>query len=423
MGNRWATVARVVPIAAILSGVRPAAGQDAEWPFHGFVQTNWSVRTTGADAPGLRSGDLLVGEERLQLELERYSSRGEAGFLVKTDLWHDAVSNRADLEVREAYLDLLLGPVGLRAGRQIVTWGVGDLLFVNDVFPKDWGAFFAGRPLQYLKVGVDAVRADLSSAPVSADVVLMPAFEPDRMPSPERFVLPDPFEGLPRTRRLPERRLGNVQVAVRVRRRLAGARVALYGYRGFYGVPADHPQGEPEAERVVLAHPRLDVYGASVRRAGLGGVVSAEAGYYDSREDGAGTDPWIPNSELRALLGYQRQLWSEAQLGLQYYLEAMQDYGAYRRALAPGRRPRDRVRHVATLRYEQPFAYRTWRLSLFLFAGLSEEDYLAIPEVRHKVSETLWAALGANLFGGDRRDTFGAMDENDNLYLTLRYGF
>ena len=403
-------------------GPPAAAAQQAEWPFHGFVQANWSIRTTGT-REALEAGDFLLGEERLQLELERYSAGGTGGFRLKTDFFHDALARRADLEVREAYLDAALDPVGFRLGRQIVTWGVGDLLFINDFFPKDYAAFFSGRPLQYLKVGVDALKLDLRSDLASAELVVIPSFEPDRMPAPDRFVLFDPFGGLPRVEERPDLRLSNAGLAFRVYGRLVGADVAGYLYRGFHGAPAPRPEGEPAPARVVLRFPRLNVYGASLQRAGFAGVVSAEVGFYDSRKDPDGSDPWVPNSELRVLLGYQRQLWRESQLGLQYYAEWMQDHGAYRASLGSEAEARDEVRQVATLRYTQQLAYQTWQLSVFVFLGLSEADYLAIPEVRRKLTDDLWLALGANVFGGGRNDLFGALDANDNVYVTGRYGF
>ncbi|MGD2217507.1 MAG: hypothetical protein PVJ64_12160, partial [Gemmatimonadales bacterium] len=253
-----------------------AQGQGSDWPFHGFFQVNWSVRTTGAGRAGLLSRDFLLGEARLQLEFEQFSESGIAGFLAKVDLFHDALSERADLELREGYVDFLASPVALRLGRQIITWGVGDLIFINDVFPKDYVAFFSGRPLQYLKVGVDGLKLDVTSRLVSAELVLIPWFEPDRVPAPDRFVLFEPFPDLPPVERRPALRLSNGEVAIRVYRRLAGADVSLYAYRGFYGSPAPQPVGDPEPDRLLLRFPRLNVYGASLERAGMGGVVSAE---------------------------------------------------------------------------------------------------------------------------------------------------
>lgn len=414
---------RLLLLLGLASAVPESVGaQTDEWPFHGFVQSNWSIRTTGVSRAGLLSDDLLLGEERLQLELERYSRRGTAGFFLKVDIFHDALTERADLELRESYLDVVLDPVGLRIGRQIMTWGVGDLIFINDVFPKDYAAFFSGRPLQYLKVGVDALKLDLFTAPVSAEIVLIPSFQPDRLPTADRFVLFDPFAGLPRVEQRPRPSVSDAEVALRLYRRVAGADLSLYLYRGFQGSPAAKLAPEAGPERVLLRFPRLNVFGASLERAGFNGVVSAEVGYYDSRDAGA-SDPSVPNSELRGLIGYRRQLWPETQLGVQYYVEWMQDHDAYLASLSPDAGRRDEWRQVATLRYTQSLAYQTWQVGFFLFLGLSEADYLAIPEVRHRLTEDLWAALGANVFGGGRQDLFGAFDPNDNVYLTVRYGF
>ncbi|MBI2840173.1 MAG: hypothetical protein HYX75_17795 [Acidobacteria bacterium] len=54
--------------------------------------------------------------------------------------------------------------------------GVGDLLFINDVFPKDWVSFFAGRPMEYLKVGVDGVRLRYTGSHVNGEILALPFF-------------------------------------------------------------------------------------------------------------------------------------------------------------------------------------------------------------------------------------------------------
>ncbi len=56
------------------------------------------------------------------------------------------MANKFDGVVREAYADYSRAWLDLRLGRQIITRGVGDLVFINDVFPKDWSAFFPGGP-------------------------------------------------------------------------------------------------------------------------------------------------------------------------------------------------------------------------------------------------------------------------------------
>ncbi len=144
-------------IAAVFLGSECLSAQSSQTPgnkgfplrVHGFLLGNYSSRTNGAHPLGRR---FLWADERFRLEMSGDAAKERLSFLFKGDLYHDAVANRVSGVVREAYLDLAAGRADLRLGRQIVTWGVGDLLFVNDVFPKDWSAFFSGRPLEYLKV-------------------------------------------------------------------------------------------------------------------------------------------------------------------------------------------------------------------------------------------------------------------------------
>jgi len=125
---------------------------------HGFLMGNASVRTTGERPPMGEGGAFVLGEERLRLDVSAATRSGNGFLQVKGDVFHDAVANRVDGDLREAYAGFRTGRLDLRLGWQIVTWGVGDLFFINDVFPKDWESFFSGRPMEYLKRGVDAVR-------------------------------------------------------------------------------------------------------------------------------------------------------------------------------------------------------------------------------------------------------------------------
>src|SRR5690606_27191519 len=85
------------------------------------------------------------------------------------------------LDLREAWLQKRLGDnADLRFGRQILTWGVGDLLFINDLFPKDWNSFLAGRDEQYLKAPSDAFRLGASSPAVNLNLIDTPRFDSDR---------------------------------------------------------------------------------------------------------------------------------------------------------------------------------------------------------------------------------------------------
>ena len=265
---------------------------------HGFVQVNYAARPDFAPSPdreGLGDDGFVLGEERLQLKLEARSGGGAWGLLAKPELFHDSADGHAGTNLREGYLDFAREAWDVRVGRQVITWGVGDLVFINDVFPKDYAAFFSGRPVEYLKRGVDALDASYQSETLSAELVVVPAgfFGPDNLPSRGRFFQFDPFPGLPRKTDEPTAQLDNVETALRLHGSVADTELALYAYRGFWRSGAFAPDQVAAPTRAIRFFPRLAVVGGSARRSGLGGVWSAEIGYYHSRDDPQSDNPAI----------------------------------------------------------------------------------------------------------------------------------
>ncbi len=410
--------------AAFVSIPTQAQSSGNEWgiDIESFLLGIYSRRTSGESPEGSR---FLLAEERLRLDLTAWSESTAAEARVKIDGTHDSVTGEFDVDLREAYIDYTTGKLDLRAGRQIATWGVGDLLFINDVFPKDWVSFFAGRPLEYLKLGVDSARVNYSSSALNVELMIITDFRPDTLPTPRRFFLHDDFAGVTdRIQVHPDTGIDNPEVALRMYRRIGGFNASAYVYRGYWRSPDQAPDDYDDPTQVTHFYPALSVYGISAQGQAIGGVLSFEAGYYDSRDDNSGTNPAITNSEARFLLGYQKQLSEDFTIGLQYYAELMMDFAAYERTLPAVSTPKKRYRDTITLRLTRFLDHQSWMLSLFAFYSPAEQDYLLQPNVVYKVSDAFSAALGANLFGGNNRTTFlGQFDRNDNIYLNLRYDF
>lgn len=390
---------------------------------HGFLLAEATGRTTGQRPPGGDGGDFILVEERLRLELS--GATGGALFLAKGELVHDAVAKQFDVDLREGYVTYAAGPADVRLGRFIVTWGVGDLFFVNDVFPKDWDSFFSGRPMEYLKVGVDALQTRLTSTIADVELIAIPVFTPDTMPSASRFSFFFPSAGVPEQREeLPSSRFRNTEVAARIYRHLAGFDVAVYAYRGFWRAPSvrlDDPAAPTVATRFF---PELSTYGASLQRTLFGGALSAEGGYYDSRGDRRGTDPTVPNSQWRFLASYQREPWSDFTASFQAYGELMSDYAAYRSSLQAGAPREDELRGVLSLRMTQLLDYQSWRLSLFVAYSPTDGDHFLQPEISYRVTDAFGVRAGANVLGGRKETTFfGQLDRNDDVFIAGRWDF
>lgn len=405
----------IVPVLLLISGVA-----DAGVSINGFLQGNYSFST---DSSNPDRGDMKWAEERFQIKLDAYQDQFR--FFFKTDFYYDHIDEEADPDFREVYLDYTSTFFDVRLGRQIITWGLGDLVFINDIFPKDYEAFFSGRPLEYLKKGIDGVKIGLYPDFASFEIVVIPFFEPNNYPSPHRLWMYDPMPVITeRSEEEPAITAKNTEIALRAYRDIAGFDASLYIYRGFFRQPWMMPDNLEMPARLTLFYPKLTVYGASLQGRTLDGILSLEAGYYDSRGDRDGDNPMIPNSQTRFLIGYQRQVMEDFTVGLQYYREYMQGYSEYRESLPDGFTAEKRLHDFVTLRLTRLLIHQTLRLSLLSFYSISDGDYMINPEVRYSFTDHLWAAAGANIFGGGEDwSQFGQLDRNDNVYIQIRYEF
>ena len=403
----------IIGLAAAAASVPRAAVADVAW--NGFLEAAYGFRVSSIEVDPPR--DFTLEEARAQLRMSAFSPQGEA--FLRADYVHDeVVSPQSEMSLREGFLKFrsLADHLEVKAGRQIMTWGTGDLLFINDLFPKDWESFFIGREDQYLKAPADALRLGIFVLPMDLDLVWTPLFTPDLMPTSGRL----PVAGRPASTagglRL-ARDVDKGEVAIRLARYIASYALSFYGYRGFYKAPEG-------SDNDGLFHPELSAYGASLRGGALGGVGWIEAGYYDSRRDRDGDRPGIPNSTWRVLAGLERQLAADFNAGVQYYGEFMTDHGAYLASRPPSSPEKDELRHLLTLRLEKMLHYQTVRLSGFGFFSPSDEDLHVRAHASYRLSDSVEAAAGFHLFYGERGYTqFGSLDAGDNLYVRLRYNF
>lgn len=416
-------------IATVLLLLSAACSWLSAADLHGFID----VRGGGRIYTDATQRDTSLAETRLQLQWEKRGALGD--IRLRTDLVYDdlAADHEIDLETGQGWLDLREAYVFLfpavwsdvKAGRQILTWGTGDLLFVNDLFPKDWRSFFSGRDEEYLKAPSDALMVSLFPAWFNLDLVYMPRFDADRYIRGERISYYNPMTGAIAGREAiieplrPDDAFSDDESALRLYRNIGGTELALYGYDGYW----KSPEGFDAAlQRAIF--PRLRVWGASARMPRAGGILSLEAGYYDSLDNRDGENPRLPNSEVRFLSGWERELVRNLTMGLQYYLEYMQDYSAYRANLPVEAPQKDEDRHVVTLRLTRLAMNQKLQLSGFVYYSPTDRDGYLRCSAQYTVNDNWAAAVGGNLFAGDDRHTFfGQFEDNSNLYASLRYSF
>jgi hypothetical protein len=397
----------------------------------GFVEALTAPRVVRSNAS---ADEFVANEARFRLNLDATHEIASARF--RGDVFADAVARRIWFDIRDASIFVRGGNwFNARVGRQVLTWGTGDFLFLNDLFPKDFNSFFIGRADEYLKAPSNSVITTFTVKKVGLDLVWTPIFEPDRFIDGERLSFFNPLVGeiigdrsplTPIDPFVPEQRLRNGTLHGRLYGTAGAVELAAYGYVGYWMQPNALLLTDPADPSTIegLTYARLAVYGASVRTPLLGGLFNVEAAFYDSFKDWEGTDPTIPNSQFRGLVGYERELFPKFQMGLQYYLEYTFKYDALiRESFWPQFEPNE-IRHLLTLRLTQLLVMDRLELSLFVFFSPDELDTYIRPRITYKIIDALAVIVGANLmFGRDDYTFFGQLKENTNVYARLRYSF
>ncbi len=407
----------------------PVSGAGLPVEVEGFGETRLGFRID--DDPDQSS--TILSEIRVQFALEK--DMESLIFSMTGDLLYDSVLSEHGLELEEGTglldlreLNVLMRPtpwIDIKAGRQILTWGTGDLIFINDLFPKDWNSFFAGRDLEYLKAPSDAAKASLFSSSVNLDLVYTPRFDPDRYIDGRRISFFDSSQARivgrssPLSVDKPDEWFSDDELAFRLYRSFGSWEAALYGYDGFW----KSPNGVHQTSGLFI-FPPLTVLGGSLRGPAGEGIANAELGYYNSRDDSAGDDPLIRNSEWRILAGFEKEVASELTAGIQYYIEHMTDYDAYLLVLPSGSPVKDENRHVITLRLTRLLMNQNLKLSLFNFYSPTDKDgYLRLNSI-YKVTDAWQVEAGGNFLYGENNDTFfGQFQDASNLYTSLRFSY
>ncbi|MBU0984136.1 MAG: hypothetical protein KKA42_09725 [candidate division Zixibacteria bacterium] len=409
--------------------IAAAAPMQAQVRIDGFLQGLYGGRL---DNNNPTETEYTASETRMQLRAEHFGENVE--FFGRLDFLYDgALEPEYDWELREGYLKFRLGnSFDFKVGRQVLTWGTGDLIFINDVFAKDYRSFFVGRDDQYLKAPQNAMRIEYYNPLANLTVVWSPRYEPNRLPTGRRLSYYNPMiPGIVGTGMnemfyfeppLPEAKFKNSEIATRLSRSVAGFNTSLYFYHGFYKNPVgmqmiNDSTGMPY-------YPALNVYGASIRGAVMGGVLWMEGGYLDSRDDPDGDNPLVQNSSVTGMVGFERQIATNLTVNGQWQVDYMLDYDMFDMQQPAGAFVRSEVRHTVTSRVTRLMMDENLTLSGFVFFSPSDEDVYFRFSGSYKYSDELTLAVGGNVFAGEHPNTdFGQFQQNDNLYLKMTYGF
>lgn len=361
------------------------------------------------------------------LDLNFSKKTGKIAFKVNPYIYH--YSDRSlELGLREAYMDMYFNNFDLRVGKQQIIWGKAEGVFITDVVsPKDLREFLL-PDFDEIRTGITAVRLNFFKGSHLFEAVWTPVFTPTQMPGEGSIWAPEmnfpltPDWDYSTSEIIPG--LENSEVFARYSLMAPLFDFELVGGYFYYDDPAMHLTKEINPATMQLA-------GLTVRpeyhRVTMGGgsfsipmgdlVLRGEGAYYSGRyfqtQDQAVADAAIEKDNLHYMAGLDYII-GGVRLSAQFIQEYILDYeeGIYN----------DETENTITFLAKKDFFREKLWIELFSYIGLNNEDALIRPRIIYDFADGYEIQGGANIFLGDK-GRFGQYDENDMVYIKLKYSF
>lgn len=424
-------------VLLLTASVNATTGSKDDWgdewgddPWAQKAQSNWSNVVMFAElAWGTRlNNDPVINTDST---LQDIRVQGQADYKLlnsaikmRGQAFYDGVQSKWRMQIRELnWQGKISEHWDIKAGQQILTWGTGDYLFLNDMFAKDWQSFFSGRDDEYLKAPQFAFKASGYYQFANIDIVITPQFTPDRYINGDVFSFYNPLAAqanggvnvAPGFDVSNDNTPDKPEYAFRLKKQVGATEYAFYGYKGFDKSP------NSMTEDFQPTFTALNVVGASVIAPLLDGLVNVEVAHHNTA-DQSGDNPLIPNTQNKLLIGYQQELISNLTGSIQFQFEKSLDLPSQPNS-APSTLPQS-VRTLWTAQLYYRLMQDTLNLQLFNFYSPSDKDGYSRFKVNYQPIQDWTVSAGINKFWGKRADSFfGQFEDASNAYITIRHYF
>ncbi len=405
---------------SVVESFAPNTAFDDDWGNDDAQGARWSGYVEAA-ASARRHRDPAFDDRatrsELKLQLEVARTVGAAEFSARLDIRADAIDDALRFDLREAMVSVPLGDVwNLQAGRQIATWGTGDLLFINDRFPKDFVAPLGGSEDYYLKSPSNTLRLSGAWRALNLDLAYTPTFTPDRYIDGRRLGFYDPRIGARIgggdriDARHPAATLANGEWALRAYRTSAGVEYAMYLNRGFDKQPrAATLDGTP-------TFLRRDAAGLSVRGPLGGGIATFEAVREWPRVEHGEAAAWVPHKRV-GMIAYEKEWWPKLTIGAQLYGER------HAREAGNASPLNGESRSLVSLRISRQAMRDKLTMSAIQFYSPNQHDRWLRVTAQYRFNDRWLAGASANVFGGRIDRFFGQLEPDTNAGVWVRRQF
>ena len=384
------------------------------------------------------------GETSLKLQA-RKGKWGDAVGDLRLRAGHEGGETDGTVELREAHVNLYLGPVDLRMGHQVIVWGRADAVNpTNNLTPRDMRVRSPHE--DDARLANLALRGQLSLDPLRWEVVWVPFYAPSHFPDFNMAAA----AGLPIKVNFgepdyPDTDVRNSILATRVHLLLPAVEASvsyLIGPSTFPGIAlASINPTTPLSATLAFATYRHQVVGAD---------FATTIGAFGLRGEFAFRSPFgreghehVPMPDLQYVVGLDHELLGELAIIAQYsgrvVLEFEElDTSAMFVDMGGGRSvpwqllEKNRmiagqlyqVQHSATLRLAWTALQEALKLELVGMVNFTTEELMLRPKVSYDIADALKVTAGAEIYLGPEGTLMGTIEQIQSAgFVELRASF
>lgn len=351
----------------------------------GFVDTYHAVRSE-------QPNDWMSSRTRVRGEVT--IEKGNTGAYVSANLIHNAIlKDRSGFQLREAYAYYSDDHWDVRAGRQIITWGVADALRLTDIIsPMDYTEFLA-QDYDDIRIPVGALRLRYSREKWCFEAVAIPVSSFFELPTDDKN--PWSVGQLPIGDE-PNRRLSNMEYGGRLSFFLSGIDFSFSALHTWNKMPVF-----------------CDGIGQYRRMTMLGADVSVPVGKFVVRGEVA---EYLDEAQT-----FGRAASTNALLGIDWYAGNDWSLSAQysHKYIASGD---NRNSGLATFRISKELLHNTLALQSFAYVDVTNGGVYNRLSADYAINDQLHATIGYDYFHADR-GMFTIYKKNSELFFKLKYSF
>lgn len=339
-----------------------------------------------------------------------------------------ASDQRADIELRDTYLDYSTGPWDLRVGKQQIVWGEAVGLFFADIVNAKDLREYVLPDFDMIRIPEWGTDLEYSKKNFHAEFVWIPFLEFNKLGvtnSEFAFPLPLPTASTQYSYVDPDKpksSFNNSEVGGRLSYLFRGWDVSAFYLHTWDHFPVYYRQIDAAgAYNFSPERKRLDVAGATFAKEMKDVVLKGEFvfnkdGYFSIFDDN-NVNGVVRKNFIDYLIGADYTFFGKIDTNIQFMQRVIFNHS---NLLAENER---QFRNTLSIWLKTGFFDGKCEPELLIIAGLMEPDFMYRPKVNFKVNDHWHLRIGADIFKGHSSGVFGRFNKKSRIYSEVSYNF